>query len=501
LNGSVTVLPGKSLTVSGNLTNTAGASGLIIKADADQLKANGSLIFNNPQTIPVNATVEMFSKASWDLNQSAGSKYKWQFFGIPFKSLKASPAFDGAYVRRLNEKGDSIGHWLQLSNDSVLTKFTGYEITQPGAKTYTFSGELVNKDTTINLPYTSGAYRPGQYLFCNPYTAAIDLTIPSKILFGENTEESVYLYNTGTLKDWETTNGATVVGTAPGQYSVSPAKVAGDAGIPGQIPSMQGFLIKATGPIGSTGQITIPYSSLVKNNELQRAPSKNKSGSSDKVYTKIDIQGSRFADRMWIFSDSSCTPFFDNGWDGYKLKGSFLTPQLYSMGIDGDYQVNAVADMNNTQLGFQAGEDSEYTLTFTNENLLTLYSAVFLVDFVANKTIDITTSGTTYSFVSEPTPTTVKRFKIFTLQNKKDAPDINTQINVFNSGNTVFVQNLSNLNGEMRVYDMMGRTIKSTTFGPFGVTSVQLGNITGAYIVQATTDFNKVSEKIIIAKE
>ena len=83
---------------------------------------------------------------------------------------------------------------------------------------------------------------------------------------------------------------------------------------------------------------------------------------------------------------------------------------------------------------------------------------------------------------------------------EKNATYANTQLKVFSSGNTIFVQNLGNQTGEMIVYDMMGRKLKKSSFGPYGVTAVQVGSISGAYVVSAATSNEKVSKRLIIGK-
>ena len=491
---SIIIPPARILTVNNTIVTDGNTDRILIQADA--LSANGSLIFILPQlNSAVQATVEMYSKATWDKNQPDGNVYNWQYFGIPVHSVKASPAFDGAYVMRWNEKGDLSKYWLQLNNDSILTPFTGYEITQAAEKKYVFSGALINSDFTADLPYTLGAKYPGQHIFGNPYTAAIDI---SKITYGDNTEKSVYLYNTGSYSDWNSNTSNLPIGDNAGQYNVSPAQVSGTGEVPGQIPSMQGFLIRTTGTAGS---VSIPYSAVVKNNSKQRIPSEVKTETSGKVFTRIEINGSRFSDRVWIFSDPGCTPYYDNGWDGYKIKGTLLTPQLFVSGIDGDYQVNAVEDMNNTLLDFQAGEDPEYKLTFIHGNTASRYAGIYLVDLIGNKTTDITKSGSTYSFVSEPTPVPVNRFKIATVPFIKDTSETISELKLFTSGNTVFVENLSNLKGEMVVYDMMGRYLKKALFSPYGVTAVQINFPSGGYVVKAATDNESISKRILIGKK
>jgi uncharacterized protein with WD repeat len=114
--------------------------------------------------------------------------------------------------------------------------------------------------------------------------------------------------------------------------------------------------------------------------------------------------------------------------------------------------------------------------------------------------VDITESGSTYPFTAETSPTSVKRFLIVTRNIVTDSTDANTQLKVFNSGNRIFVQNLGNLNGKLVIYDMMGRSLKIASFGPYSITTVQLETISGAYIINAATDNERVCKKIIIGQ-
>jgi len=203
---------------------------------------------------------------------------------------------------------------------------------------------------------------------------------------------------------------------------------------------------------------------------------------------------------MWLFSHSGCSGNFDNGWDGTKIMGSALTPQIFAIEPDGNYQVNTVDDLNNTGLGFQAGQEKEYTLTFTHQNLRNKYLAMYLYDISENKTVDITESGTNYSFTAESTPTYQKRFIVATRNIETNSNGKEKQLKIFNSGNTVFVDNLSNQNGELAIYDMMGRCLQTAKFSSYGITAVQVGNISGAYDVTASTSNERLSKKIILAK-
>lgn len=327
----------------------------------------------------------------------------------------------------------------------------------------------------------------------NPYTAAIDIR---KMTFDvANTEETIFLYNTGSFADWSSHNGGTTNTTInnPGQYTAIPKNTAG-VGMPYDIPSMSGFLIKVTAPTS----ITIDYNSVITKNESAKlVKGSDNISSSDLVSTKIDLTGLNFSDRMWIFTEPTCSQNFDNGWDGRKMLGSSQAPQIYAVEPDGDYQVNSVADMNNTDIAFQPGNEVEYTLKFTHENLQRYYAGVFLVDLVENKTIDITESGTTYKFATAPATTPSKRFKIITRYYEKDAPDTESQAKIFSAKGSVFIQNIGNANGNCTLYSITGQAVKNLSFGPGSITSVP--NLRqGTYVVSATTNGEKVSKRVIV---
>ena len=129
---------------------------------------------------------------------------------------------------------------------------------------------------------------------------------------------------------------------------------------------------------------------------------------------RIDVQGSRYSDQMWVFSVPICTRDFDNGWDGYKMYGTSLAPQIFGMEPNGNFQIDAVPTFENTYIGFWAGEDTTYTFRFNNENLSLRYTQLYMIDSVANKVVDIFATGTKYTFSVKPTAAPVKRFKFVT---------------------------------------------------------------------------------------
>jgi len=495
--------PAKCLTTT-TITSSIDPNQILIQTSPTGVGGNGSLIFKNGSGSPVQATVEMFSKAACT-SPATKTGYKWQFFGIPLLSMSsANPTFYGAYVRKMNEDIDP--HWQQLTNESSLSAFTGYEITQLNPVTYIFKGQLVNGDHTVSLTYTSGKPYIGQNLIGNPYTAAIEI---SKLIFTGNVLNTVYIYNTGSFAEWQahvtagTPSDSLDTNISAGQYTAIPIGQAGKAGLQHQIPSMQAFLVKTR---DNSATITIPYISvagtMVADSVAQRTKKQLSTSASQESWTIIDVKGSRFSDRMWIFTEAGCTHSFDNGWDGEKMIGSGLAPQLYAMEADGDYQVNSVDDINNSYLGFQAGEDSLYTLTFTHQNPGLKYGNIYLQDSVSQQTVDITQSGSTYSFRALPTDTIIKRFKIITtpdISTGVTAPVVNSsQLKIFSSNHTVYIDNPSDEKGFLYLYDMTGRLIQKHPFTANSVSTILLNVTPGTYLAKGITKNRTVTKNIAL---
>ncbi len=486
------IKPNCILTVDGLITNNAGADGLVIQSDPSL--PNASLYFASGAP---SATVEMDSKAYWDLTKPMGSKYSWQFFGIPVKTLSYSSAFSNCYVRKYYEAiKETENIWVMQYPDSVLTSGTGYEIVQQTPKKYQFKGELTNEDFARTLAHTSTGVFPGQHIFANPYTVGISI---ADIQFGANTEQAVYLFNTGTYNQWLNEEGVNYgnTSTAAGQYTVSTPGTIGELGVPMQIPSMQGFLVKTQN--GLPGSINVSYANSSENFESQRARgNKAADSSSEKVVTRIDLKGSHYADCVWLFTDSGCTRKFDNGWDGYKMKGAPSNLQLYATEADGDYQIDAVKDINETKLSFQAGQDTVFKLIFTHKNLETRYAGIYLIDLVTNQMVDVSASGSEYHFKAYNTPEPTVRFKIVT---KPTAISTATTkaLKVFSTKEVLVIDNQSSLTGNFELYSASGSLVKMGVFTTNGITTISTKGLpTGAYIVKATTSGEKVTERVII---
>ena len=492
----------KSLTVNNTITvtppvqNPAINLADLIYIHANSGLANGSLSFKNAQNNPVYASVEFYSKSSWDLSQPINQKYNWQYFGIPIDTVKASPTFDGAYVRQRNEAGtDTTTHWSELTNDSYLIPFKGYEICYQNPKTTLIQGKLINRDFNSGpLAKTSTSVvpdvlYPGQILLANPYTTAIDIR---QITFGSDVLQTIYMYNTGTFKQWTIGNQGNKLGSQPGQYTAVPKNLAGSSGIPLQIPSMSSFLVFVSNATANA-YVNLAYNSVIMGNTDQ-----NRVKSIEKqqfVSTMVDVVGETGGDRMWLFTDKKCTRNFDNGYDARKLSTPALSPQIYAVEQDGNYQINTIDDLDNTTLAFQTGQDSKYTMTFTHENTDVLYQKITLYDIVNKTSTDITANGSTYTFTTETTPRPVNRFKLFVTKQNDDVTM--SKINIFNLGNTLNVAYTGINQAEIYIFDIAGRKVAQSKIQPNAIETFEVQN-QKVYIVKVISNDETHTQKVLI---
>ena len=159
--GSVLTLnAGKNLTVSGNLTNSAGTSGLVIKSNTS---GTGSLIHN---TNNVPATIERYITGSTNL-----SSQHYHTVSIPLNSGVTAAQFLGSYLYEFNT---STQQWQSMGTSltTPLPNTQGYLIFYPNnSTTYNFVGQLNNGSITFSPALTAA----DQFaLLPNPYPSAIN---------------------------------------------------------------------------------------------------------------------------------------------------------------------------------------------------------------------------------------------------------------------------------------------------------------------------------------
>lgn len=518
--GSLTINPGAKLAVAGRFREVRGKDFVnsykieregILTIRADETKAGAFMIYDS---VAPYAHVEFYSKASGAVAQSGTdipTTAVWQYMAIPTSGYpQAVKPFEGAWMCRWDETRPNgeypQAHWYVVRDNDKLEPFEGYALTQEKVTKYLLAGFLnVNDHTYKGLTYTQQTSGdnytdgektypktyPGFHLLGNSFTAPIYLDSLKDEDF-VNVEPTIYIYNAGTWDQWY---GYNVVGdgstTTPGQYMALPIHAVSYAGL-NVIPAMQGFFVKATSAADTgNGSVSIDYrNAVVRPNYYEastpppvvRAPQKEKT---EIPILKMRVEGKRFADELYLLCREDWTHGYEPGYDGKKIYGDSRTPQLFAIEADDNMSVNAVDDIDGQYLGFIAGEETEYTLTFDPSTLNGQYSRLYLHDLTAGTSIDLLASDS-YSF-SVGKKGETRRFLISSSSTVNEEVD-GGLLKGYAYDGVLYVENFTDSEGDWTVYDAMGRKIDYGTIPGLGRYSFKLNLPYGTYVVYLRTN-------------
>ena len=458
-NISITIKPQAVLKI--NTIDRGSSTDIII--ESNELNT-GSFLYRN--TDKVNATIQLYSKAFSEglKNDIAGNFLNpaWQYIGIITESLNYSVLNpDGVtnWMYKWDETQNAVSCWSEkLNKQSSLYAWNGYCIAQANARTYTYSGNLLNENHTYNLTYTKSAASTddlGNNLITNSYSAPIDIESLSSTANFVNAEATIFIYNTGSYAEWkeQTDN----IGFNPGQTIAVPVNVVSTLGseYPHTIASSQAFFVSSY-PGG--GQFIVDYEKNVYNpasssNQKRIIRHDNKFN-----VLKINVQSTKSNDRLYLIEHEDCTPNFDNGYDAIKIFDN-NGPQIFAINDSINTSINTNTTLINQSIGFSCASEYEmYTLTFDTDKLHS-YDKLYLHDIITDEYVDIL-NNETYTFYHVPSDTET-RFLI-TDKNPNDVTTATETINSLDNINFNEITYIYNLNGHL-IYNSKVNSLTNLT--------------------------------------
>lgn len=422
-NGSLTINADAGLTVIGSIKEVrdndfvtpypVSPSDLVIHANST---SQGALAHGDEAGV-TGATVDFYARG----NGAPAADANWQYMGVPFSDItQAVDIFEYSWMCRWNEDspGNAGSNWEWVVNEDLLIPFSGYALTQRNARRFTYSGTLAPSATQILYLTVRGNDYKGWNMFANSWMAPIKIAQFEDADFGSGIDKTIYLFNTG-VNDGHSTASSSAT-SAAGQYIAVPINTASsmDASVQ-TIPPMQGFFLLTT----AAASVTLNYDKLIyttsfsqttmPNRVPRRSTDPDEKTSMPRVV--IDVNGTYFSDRLYLFENDTMTNGYDNGWDGKKLEGEDYTPQLMTRTGLLDLAVDVSPSFDKKQIAFRAGEDDEYTLRFS-----TTEPDLRLRDLLTGAEIDIA-EGSEYHFYATNRQAEV-RFEIGDYRQTVDVP-------------------------------------------------------------------------------
>ena len=438
---SVTIESPNKVTVAPTGTLKVGDGGIIgataenFKLEAAQTgttKGQTGVLLINPgcSTMP-SATVEMFSKAFFDMNggnpdNNAGA---YQYVGSPMKKDETKLAKETSFINSwIYSWEEATGEWKNNRRNLILEPFVGYCTSQymkSEGLLIEHKGQLAsNGNQTLNLSCTDGSKEKGINVLANSYTAPIDINKFEDGDFSTGVDATIYLFNTGSKNDVK--EHPELNGDLAGQFIAIPIHQAGTMvgtfQLPYVIPAMQGFYVKAN----SAGTLTLNYTRLVWNAAHGNAPLRAKRMDEQKKGSLcVTVEADGWRDQVFLLESEEYDAAFENGYDAHKLMQGNLN--IFTLEGEDALAVDATNRIAGTKIGVRTGAETAYTLTFGALSGETEWS---LYDAETQATIDIE-EGMQYTFFAEPNSEIRDRFYI---TERNDAPAITTDLEEVNTG-------------------------------------------------------------------
>ena len=112
------------------------------------------------------------------------------------------------------------------------------------------------------------------------------------------------------------------------------------------------------------------------------------------------------ADRMYVIQHKDATLGYDNGYDAKNILADGQA-NIYTNELDGQMEISVADQIDSTFIGFTAGEDSVYTLTFTS----LVGQDMYLHDLVEDSLFLLVEDGQ-YTFSAQPNSVNDMRFQL-----------------------------------------------------------------------------------------
>lgn len=195
------------------------------------------------------------------------------------------------------------------------------------------------------------------------------------------------------------------------------------------------------------------------------------------------------ADRMYIIQESATTRDYDNGYDAPNQFAEGLA-NIYTTESFGKMEVSCANDIDSMYIGFQAGADNHYTLSFRS----LIGDSLYLQD-MEQDTIIRMQEGAEYRFSATPYTTNDLRFLLL-LHPQLESDDTPThidqvhQMKIWNDNNRLYITNAP-ANSVASIYTVSGQPVIHSTI-QYTTHTIDINHLQqGVYILRMNNQIYK----------
>ena len=437
----------------------------------DNLQTGAGFLRISPEYQGAMPRLTMRYQTKSTLDDGANKDATWQYIGAPGANCQFT--VDGiTWLYQWSEPQN----WINKTGTLTLEPFAGYAITQYGKPTYELIAEPINTSQTITLtktPPPSGM--EGNNLFANSYMAPIDAKNFTLKDFEGDLEKTFYIFNSGSWNDWNKYNTEQSKGSngndTPGQYCAVPAFSSSymDGAEITTLPPMQGIYVIANADgakihlnydkhvwkAGTNTDITTDMREPMRTPQRIQAQEQMQRSSFRRIRLQLNSANSG-ADRLYIIQSDETTPAYDNGYDAPNQTVTGLT-NIYTTESFGKMEVSCSNYIDSIYIGFQAGSDTQYTLSFSS-----LIGDMLYLEDLEQDTIVAMQQDMPYTFTATALSINDYRFRLLLSpkggnNSPTDTEDINN-ISIWMDNNVLHITGTPT-NSILQIYNVSGAHI------------------------------------------
>lgn len=452
---SLVINPGAAFTISGNLTNQAGTSGLVIKSDAG---GTGSLIHS---TSGVQATIERYiAGSSWESPDDG-----WHLLSSPVASqsindFTVEPSTDYDFYA-WSESGDEWvnfkdGSFSGFNSGNSFVPGRGYLSAYNNTTTRQFTGEINTTDVTIGLTRTGSNDYAGFNLVGNPFASALN--------WGAS---------------WSSGN---VGGVAYVWDEASKDYVPVESG--DVIPSMNGMMVYLGS--GTAENLVIPAAART------HSPQNWYKSTGEGILLVARNRTGGASKQCIVRFNTLATDGFDLKYDGYYLQG--YGPVFYAVADNKRLSVNTLPSLSNhisVPLSFVSTGPEEYSIEMQEQ---VTGARVYLRDKKLNQTINLSQQHR-YDFTSTDIDSP-DRFELSFNTVGMDEQSGTDLIQAWIINDKLYISSPEELKS-YEVFDLKGRLLQTGDVAGKGSLTVPVNLPAGFYLVKLIGESRCASVKVV----
>jgi hypothetical protein len=461
--GSLTVNPGKQLTISGTMANSGTLNILSNSADGTATILTPATISGSGDTY----NVEQFISSS-----ATGPTGRNWYISSPLSAASTNTITTATGNGLVYYNGST---WVD--EGATMEVMKGYIAKSPAQNTtINFTGGTLNTGdkSVTNLPL-------GFNLVGNPYASYVDFAQATKTnvansIWYRSKKEGTYNFHT-----YNVTGGISVKdGTAI-------------------IPPMQSFWIKttsATNEFGFTNAMRSHQDQSVLSNRL-KAPK-----ASTQQLLRLQVSNGSYSDETVLYSDSHALNTYDE-YDSQKMFNNIsVVPEIFTQLASEKLVINGMQELPlnvEMPLGFTTLQANQFTISATEVKNFVTDVRVILSDKSTNPAVETDlTEGQSYSFYADATPVSANRFTLMFR-----APNLSTNLTHTPALKAkVYVTDTNKINIETEtqcnysIYDIVGSIVTSGNTENTALAGKAFNK--GMYIVKLDNQHTGFTTKVII---